>query len=53
MSDNFYNVLGVDENAVRELRGLDEDFSYNENDEVDMYEKPVRRTENQKKKDML
>ena len=44
------SFLGVDENAVRELRGLDEDFSYNENDEVDMYEKPVRRTENQKKK---
>jgi len=39
------DFIGVDENAVRELRSLDEDFSYDEKDEVDMYEKPVRRSE--------
>jgi hypothetical protein len=45
---------GVDEEAIRQIRGSDkisEDRGsyYNEEDEVDMYDKPVRRTETKKK----
>lgn len=46
----FSNV-DVDENAIRELRGIDENVStYDEDDETDMYKKPVRRVETQKKR---
>jgi len=39
----------VDEEMVREVRGISENVStYNEDDEIDMYEKPVRRQEIQK-----
>lgn len=38
-------VYGVDEDSIRQLREMD----YDENDEVDMYEKPVRRTETKRK----
>ncbi len=41
--------ISVDENAVRELRGVDRELSYDEGDEVDMYEKPVRRSETKRK----
>lgn len=38
-------VYGVDEDSIRQLREMD----YDENDEVDMYEKPVRRAETKRK----
>jgi len=39
----------VDAEAIKALRG-DDGFSYNEQDEVDMYKKPVRRAEAQSKR---
>lgn len=43
------DFVGVDENAIKELRGIDKELSYNETDEIDMYEKPVRRSETKRK----
>lgn len=42
----------IDEEAIRELRGdVSESYpTYSEEDEVDMYEKPVRRSQSQKKR---
>jgi len=40
----------VDEDAIRALREDSNVPSYNEEDEVDMYKKPVRRTETHKKR---
>ena len=40
----------VDINAIRELRGESVGPSYTEEDEIDFYEKPVRRSETQKKR---
>lgn len=44
--------MDVDEETIRELRGdVNESYStYDEEDEVDMYEKPVRRNQTQKKR---
>lgn len=46
--------MDVDEHAIRELSGketVNENYpAYNEEDEVDMYEKPVRRAQTQKKR---
>lgn len=44
--------MDVDEDAIRELRGdvRENHSTYSEEDEIDMYEKPVRRTQTQKKR---
>ena len=44
--------MDVDKEAIRELRGdVDESYStYNEEDEIDMYEKPIKRTQTQEKR---
>ena len=45
------DFVSVDQEAIRQLREVDEPVNtYSENDEVDMYEKPVRRQETQKKR---
>jgi hypothetical protein len=43
-SDGF----DVDEDAIKALR--EDDFSYSEDDEIDMYKKPVRRVETQSRR---
>ncbi len=41
--------VSVDQEAIRQLREMDEPINtYNEEDEIDMYEKPIRRNETQK-----
>jgi len=43
--------VSVDQDAIRQLREVDEPInSYSEDDEIDMYEKPIRRQETQKKR---
>lgn len=43
--------VSVDQEAIRQLREMDEPVNtYSEDDEIDMYEKPVRRQETQKKR---
>ena len=43
--------VSVDQEAIRQLREMDEPIgTYNEEDEIDMYEKPVRRYETQQKR---
>lgn len=48
-----FSNMEVDEEAIRELKGMNESVStYNEEDEIDMYEKPVTRSQTQKKRPM-